>query len=213
VKSDLRNTNLLNYKKRRAQVGLRSTLKTIHEPTKGGSIMAITKNLFAFLVVVFLLMAFRQSSAQDMQKAEASKTKAVELANRFFNEVVSAPYNVKLLEGLLHPDFHSHNYPAPPGSDKAAFIEGIKALLAAFPDVRITIHDQLGQGDRVFTYFSWTGTHKGTFNGIAPTGKQVKVEGMDIWRVQDGKIRENWVVMDVMGLMIQLGVVPPPPAK
>lgn len=175
--------------------------------------MSVTKNLFAIFAIVFLLMAFQQSPAQDMQKAKTSNTTAVEVVNRFFNEVTSNQHNAALLEELLHPDFRSHHYPAPPGSDKAGFIAGIKGFLAAFPDIQITIHDQFEKGDRVFTYFSWTGTHKGTFNGIAPTGKQVKVEGMDIWRVEGGKIRENWVVMDVMGLMIQLGVVPPPPAK
>jgi predicted ester cyclase len=175
--------------------------------------MRITKNLFSLFAIVCLLMAFRQSSAQDMQKAEAGKTKAAALVNRFFNEVTGNQHNVALLEELLHPDFRSHHYPAPPGSDKAGFIAGIKALLSAFPDIQVTVHEEFEKGDRVFTYFSWTATHKGVFNGIAPTGKQVKVEGMDIWRVEGGKIRENWVVMDVMGLMIQLGVVPPPPAK
>jgi steroid delta-isomerase-like uncharacterized protein len=147
-----------------------------------------------------------------MATETSSSLKATELANRFFNDVANS-HNVALLDELLHPDFRSHNYPAPPGSNKAEFIAGIKGLLAAFPDIRVAVHDQIGQGDRVFTYFSWTGTHKGNFNGIAPTGKQVKVEGMDIWREQNGKIRENWVVMDIMGLMIQLGVVPPPAAK
>ena len=167
--------------------------------------MTLIKNFFSIFVAVFLLIACQQSP----EKAKAEDTKATELANRFFNEVVSNPYNVALMDELLHPDFRSHHYPAPPGSDKAGFIAGINGLLAAFPDIQITIHDQFGQGDRVFTYFSWTGTHKGIFNGIAPTGKQVKVEGMDIWREQGGQIRENWVVLDIMGLMTQLGVVPP----
>jgi len=145
-----------------------------------------------------------------MSTETSSPVKATELANRFLNNVVSSPHNVALLDELLHPDFRSHHYPAPPGSDKTGFIAGVKGLLAAFPDIKITIHDQFGHDDRVFTYFSWTGTHKGNFNGIAPTGKQVKVEGMDIWREEGGQIQENWVVMDIMGLMIQLGVVPPP---
>jgi steroid delta-isomerase-like uncharacterized protein len=174
--------------------------------------MAITKNLFSILAVVFLLVAFRQSPAQEMQKAQASSAKAKELVNRFFNEVAGNQHNVTLLEELLHPDFRSHHYP-PTGSDKAGFIAAIKGTVAAFPDIQVAIHDQFVEGDKVFTYFSWTGTHKGVFNGVAPTGKQVKVEGMDIWRIEGGKIRENWVVMDIMGLMTQLGVVPPPPAK
>jgi predicted SnoaL-like aldol condensation-catalyzing enzyme len=159
------------------------------------------------------LLLFTQRRRFTMATVTSSSVKATELANRFFNDVASNSHNVALLDELLHPDFRSHHYPAPPGSNKAEFIAGIKGLLTAFPDIRVVVHDQFGQGDRVFTYFSWTATHKGNFNGIAPTGKQVKVEGMDIWREQDGKMRENWVVMDIMGLMIQLGVVPPPAAK
>lgn len=83
-------------------------------------------------------------------------------------------------------------------------------LLSAFPDINVKVNDQFVKGDKVFSYFTWTGTHQGAFMGVPPTGKQVTVEGMDIWRVQDGKLAENWVIMDAMGLMMQLGVVPPP---
>jgi steroid delta-isomerase-like uncharacterized protein len=137
-----------------------------------------------------------------------TKNQVTELANRFLGEVVSSPHDLTQLDGLLHPNFRSHHYPRPPGSDKAAFSAAIKEFLVAFPDIEIVIHDQLGEGDRVFTYFSWSGTHKGTFNGIPATGRQVKVEGMDIWREEGGQLCENWVIMDVMGLMVQLGVVP-----
>ena len=137
--------------------------------------------------------------------------KAMMLANRFFNEVASK--QDVLLEEILHPKFRSHQFPAPPGSDKAGFIAGMKGLLSAFPDIKITVHQQYAKGDKVFTYAEWTATHTGTFQGVAPTNKKVKVEFMDIWREEGGKLRENWVVMDIMGLMIQLGAVPVPGGK
>ncbi len=75
------------------------------------------------------------------------------------------------------------------------------AWYAAFPDIKVTVNEQFEKGDRVFCYGTWTPTHKGAFQGIAPTNKKVKVEFMDIWREEGGKLRENWVVMDTMGLI------------
>ncbi len=157
-----------------------------------------TKSFIVTLLVV--LFALSPSFAQKGNKA-------MMLANRFFKEI--AKQNTAALDEILHPAFQSHHFPAPPGSDKSGFIAGMKGLLSAFPDIKVTVHDQFAKGDKVFSYGSWTGTHKGTFQGVAPTNKQVKVEFMDIWREEGGKLRENWVVMDIMGLMVQLGAVPP----
>ena len=70
----------------------------------------------------------------------------------------------------------------------------------------------LGEGDKVVTRGTFTGTHQGEFNGIPATGKKVKVSYCDIWRVENGKCVENWVQMDMVGLMQQLGVIPAPEA-
>jgi predicted ester cyclase len=88
------------------------------------------------------------------------------------------------------------------------FTEGMKSLFKGFPDIHIVRNAQYEKDDKVFTYAYWEATQQDTFMGIPPTNKKVHVEYMDIWRVQDGKIRENWVVMDVLGLLIQLGAVP-----
>ena len=80
----------------------------------------------------------------------------------------------------------------------------------AFPDLRITIEDEFGEGNKVGTRGSMTGTHRGEFMGIPATNKSVKVAYIDLWRVENGKFVENWVQMDMLGLMQQLGVVPAP---
>jgi steroid delta-isomerase-like uncharacterized protein len=85
----------------------------------------------------------------------------------------------------------------------------VSSLLAAFPDLRLRVEDQLAEGDRVVTRWSFTGTHQGTFMGIAPTGKQVTVSGIVIDRIVSGKIVEEWVEWDSLRMMRQLGVVPP----
>jgi predicted ester cyclase len=81
----------------------------------------------------------------------------------------------------------------------------------AFPDMRITVEEVIGEGEKVATRGTWSGTHKGSFMGVAATGKSVKIGYIDMWRFENGRAVENWVQMDMLGLMQQLGVVPPPP--
>ncbi|CAD6528352.1 hypothetical protein LMG27952_02197 [Paraburkholderia hiiakae] len=93
-------------------------------------------------------------------------------------------------------------------------IEGLKdvvrGLRAAFPDMHWRVEEQLTEGDRVLTRFEWTGTHKGVFLGVDATGRSVKVWGMVIDRFQDDRIKETRLIMDTLGLMVQLGAVRPP---
>ena len=96
-------------------------------------------------------------------------------------------------------------------------IEGLKDVLAgmraAFPDMRWTVQEQIAEGDKVVSRFEWTGTHRGPFLGVEPTGRPVQMWGIVIDRLQDGKIKNTRILMDALGLMAQLGVFPPQPAK
>lgn len=93
-------------------------------------------------------------------------------------------------------------------------LAGLKDVLhgfrAAFPDMHWSVEEQIEQGDKVLTRFEWTGTHRGTFLGVPATNRSVKVWGMVLDRLQNGKIKNTRIIMDTLGLMIQLGVVPPP---
>ncbi len=86
----------------------------------------------------------------------------------------------------------------------------VRGMRAAFPDMHWHIEEQLTEGDRVLTRFEWTGTHRGEFLGVPATGQLVRVWGMVIDRIQDGRIKETRIIMDMLGLMIQLGAVLPP---
>jgi len=114
---------------------------------------------------------------------------------------------------LLSPNFVDHTPPAglPPG------IEGIRMFFtmqfAAFPDGRLNIQDTIAEGDKVVCRASGEGTHQGMFLGMAPTDKHITWSFIDIWRITDGKLAEHWVEADMMGMMQQLGVLPPPPAR
>jgi len=97
------------------------------------------------------------------------------------------------------------------GPGLAGLKDVLRGLRAAFPDMHWTIQEQIAQGDKVLTRFEWTGTHRGAFLGVPATDRAVRVWGMVIDRLEGGKIKETRILMDTLGLMMQLGVVPPPP--
>jgi predicted ester cyclase len=77
--------------------------------------------------------------------------------------------------------------------------------LRGFPDLHVTIDDILAEGQKVGVWYTVEGTHRGEFDGIAPTGKRVKWVGFDLFSVQDGKIAEARFLSDFHGLLTQLG--------
>jgi steroid delta-isomerase-like uncharacterized protein len=95
-------------------------------------------------------------------------------------------------------------------------VEGLKDVLrgmrAGFPDIHFAIEEQIVEGDKVLSRFEWTGTHRGEFLGVPATGRPVKVWGMVVDRLVDGRIKETRIIMDTLGLMMQLGAIPPPPS-
>jgi predicted ester cyclase len=80
----------------------------------------------------------------------------------------------------------------------------VSALRAGFPDIRFTVEDQIAEGDLVVTRWTARGTHKGEFQGVAPTGREVRVVGIDIDRIVDGKTVECWAQVDELGMLRQL---------
>ena len=91
--------------------------------------------------------------------------------------------------------------------------EGFKQMVTmfrtAFPDFHMTVEDMVAEGDKVAHRLTGRGTHKGEFMGIAPTGKQVTVSAITISRFAGGKEVEALISIDMLGMMQQLGVVPP----
>jgi steroid delta-isomerase-like uncharacterized protein len=102
----------------------------------------------------------------------------------------------------------------PPGmpSGKEGIKLLVKALRSAFPDLKITIDLQVAEGDLVATYATTTGTMKGEFAGMPPSGKTATWEAIHISRVKDGKVVEHWAVQDQLSMLQQLGFVPMPEA-
>ena len=83
--------------------------------------------------------------------------------------------------------------------------EVLRGMRNAFPDMHWTIEEQLAEGDKVLTRFVWTGTHRAEFLGVPATERRVSVWGMVIDRLEDGKLKDTRILMDIFGLMKQPG--------
>jgi len=124
-----------------------------------------------------------------------------------FNEDFWNKQNIAAFEKYFTADFISHY----PGVDmNGEQVIGLcKAYFSAFPDLHITTDDLIAEGDKVVKVWTANSTNKGDFMGIPATGKRIVVKGIEVFRIKDGKIAENWVSMDNLGMMQQLGVIPP----
>ena len=116
--------------------------------------------------------------------------------------------NLDVADELFAADFLHHD---PASAEAWRGPEGVKRYVrlvrTAFPDLHLTIEDQVAEGDKVAYRWTARGTHRGEFMGRAPTGNRVSLTGIAIARVTDGKIREIWETSDALGLMQQLGGV------
>ena len=136
--------------------------------------------------------------------AESNKA----LSRRVLDEAFNAG-NIDVIDELVSTDFVNHDAALREplvGPDAAkATISGYRS---AFPDLRITIEEQIADEQGVATRWSAKGTHEGDLMGVAPTGKQATVTGITIDRIVDGRIAESWTNWDTLGMLQQLGVVP-----
>ncbi len=132
------------------------------------------------------------------------------LAHRMYTEVISGG-NLDLLDELIHDDFVEHEEMPGMPSDKEAPRVFVTMMRAGFPDLQATIEDIVQEGETIVVRARMSGTHKGEFMGIPPTGNKVDFGFFDMVRFTDGKAIEHWGVTDTMTMMQQLGVIPEEP--
>ncbi len=122
---------------------------------------------------------------------------------RFIHEFQTANRVESAVE-LLAPDFVDHTpFPGFTG-DRAGVVALVAALRAAFPDLRAEVIHQIEQHDRVATHKVFHATHRGEFMGIPATGRTVRIDVIDLVRVEGGLMREHWNAVDAAGLIRQL---------
>jgi steroid delta-isomerase-like uncharacterized protein len=127
---------------------------------------------------------------------------------RLFEEAFNQG-NLDVVDELLSPDHFAHN--AFGGGPNGP--QGLKCLIAmfrnAFLDLHCTLEDEIRQGDKLAAHWTMRGTQKGLFMGNPPTGKSVEVQGIIFALTDNGRIVEDWTLVDEMGILQQLGIVPP----
>ncbi|GLS43308.1 ester cyclase [Methylobacterium brachythecii] len=109
---------------------------------------------------------------------------------------------------VVAPECHDHD-PAP-GQHRGpeGYRQFFTQLRTAFPDMKVEVEKLVAEGDSVAFAYTLTGTHQGDFNGHAPTGKAIKVRGLQIGQFQDGKMTERWGSSDELGILKQIGAIP-----
>jgi steroid delta-isomerase-like uncharacterized protein len=108
---------------------------------------------------------------------------------------------------LVAEDAAFHDPGSSAASDRSAHQQRWQRLVGAFAELAFDVHDMIETGDRVIARWSIRGIHGGTFAGVAPTGREIAIAGITIYRTADGKIAEAWSSYDELGMLEQLGVV------
>jgi len=158
------------------------------------------KTLIALSTCSFLLTGFILAGSLEEQN------KAV--AKRAFEEILSRG-RFELAEQLYAKDFINHGLHRNVGLEEDQ--TALKGWHEAFPDVSIVPEKLIAEGDLVTIYWIARGTNTGTGNGLPATGKKAELAGITIWRIVDGKIKEEWSAFDQLSMMQQLGLLPAKP--
>lgn len=122
-----------------------------------------------------------------------------------FNREFVVGGNREVFEELIAPDVVNHAAPAGTTDGKASMWYFLNEILRpAFPDIQVHIYDQVAEGDKVVTRKEFTGTHSGSFMGVAPTGRAVTIHVIDIIRLQDGQYAEHWGMSNIERIVAEL---------
>ena len=169
------------------------------------------KKLFIVIPLVFLLcFAFACQDKEAMAELEKFKAQAeveeqnIALVKRHYEAWNSG--DVEVLRVIFSPDY-VYNTPAGKDESLEQMIEQhLKLQMEAFSDRIFSVEDILAKGDKVVSRFTGRGTHEGEFYGIPATGNKFEITGIEIWRVENGKIVESWDAHDSLSLFQQLGM-------
>ncbi len=135
---------------------------------------------------------------------------SVEKHSAVVNEWIEAwnSQDLAAARDLLMPDYQRHDANLPDLDGAQAGVDFITSIANGFPDVHLQIEQLVVQDGLVAARLTARGTHQGAFMGIPPTGREVTIEVMDIYRLAGDKIAEEWAVMNTMGLLQQIGAIP-----
>ena len=126
------------------------------------------------------------------------------IIQRLYKEILE-DWNMPLADELVANQFTSHDWPKGSPSGPEAFRNYYSNVIrSVLPDARYEVDDMIAEGDKVVVRWRLLGTHKGNFLDISPTGRWVTLKGIAIYRLEDSKVTERWVVTDLHGLLQKL---------
>ena len=117
-----------------------------------------------------------------------------------------------LYERFCSPSFICHRISSPDRTREQT-AQFMAMVCTAFPDAKVNIDDMIAGGDKVVVRYTFQGTHNGTYMGILATGKRIKYQAVEIFKIGEGKAVENWIFPDMLGIMTQLGIISSPAPK
>ena len=136
--------------------------------------------------------------------SDSKTTPPRSVIERYYDEVW-AQRRPEAIDGLFAAGYLIHAGARGTLAGPAGIRSNYDSLVRAFPDVRFDLDDVVAEGDKVVVRYTMHGTHRGEFQGIAPTGRGVTVPGIGIYRIAGGLVQESWVVRDSLVLLRQLG--------
>ncbi len=138
-----------------------------------------------------------------MTDTDANKRIITEFIQRLFSQG-----DLAAVDDYLSNDFVNHDPPFGASADREGMRSAAAGIRAAFPDWHSELHLLIAEDDLVAEVFTASGTHRGEMMGVAPTGRELSLPGINVFRVRDGCITERWGRLDDLGFLQQLGVAP-----
>lgn len=138
------------------------------------------------------------------ETATLEKNKAI--TRLFYNEVFNK-HNIAMIDSIVSPDYIEHQTDVDYAANRKGLIKEFADYFKGFPDANITVHFMVAENDMVTTQFTITGTHQGKIYGIKPTGRKIKISGVDVIRYTNGKAVEHWGYLEEGKLLTQLGLI------
>ena len=138
-----------------------------------------------------------------MTTTDANKDLIRRMEDAIFNR-----RDLSAIDRFISPDYVLRTAPEGVPNGREAVRDSMAAYLDGFPDLHVAVEQLLAEGDRVVAVLSYSGTHGGDLFGMPATGKRISVRQIAVYRIDGGRVVEEWEVSDQLGLMQQLGAIP-----
>ena len=132
----------------------------------------------------------------------------LEASQQFFDQILNG-HNLSTLDDLVSKDYVELDPPPGQSSGRDGLRQALAGFNESFPDNHWHVDERIVEGNKIVSRFHWTGTHKADFVGIPATGKSASVKGVVIDEFENGQMVRSRILMDQLGMLQQIGLIPP----